>query len=92
MRCSWLTLRREGSSTLGGAQGSRLQLMPEFQAQVPHPLRHALPGFLPPGRVRTPPIGVDLPILIGERRLKSAAMQVQFDHIRSGEAPALAKR
>ena len=32
-----------GGSKLGGPHRSRLQLMPQFQAQVPHPLRDDLP-------------------------------------------------
>jgi hypothetical protein len=35
--------------------------------------------------VTTPPIGVDLLIFVGKRRFKGAAMQIQFDHIASGE-------
>src|SRR5579883_733840 len=84
-RGSWLTLRREGRSKLGGAQGSRLQVMPQFQAEVPHPLRHALPGFLSPGRVTAPPIGVEFLILIGKRRLKGAAMQIQLNDVTGAE-------
>ena len=63
--------------------------MPQFQAEVPHPLRHALPGFLSRGRVAAPPIGVDFLILIGKRRFKGAAMQIQFNDIAGGE-PRLA--
>ena len=52
---------------------------------IPHPLRHHLLALLPPGRVRAPPIGIDLSILIGQSRLKGAAMQIEFDDIGSGE-------
>jgi hypothetical protein len=38
-----------------------------------------------PGRVAAPAIRVLLPILIGKRRLKSAAMQIQLDDIGGGE-------
>src|ERR1700694_5842571 len=84
MRGSWLTRRREGRSKLGGTQGSLLQVMPQFQAEVPHPLRHTLPGFLSPGRVAAPPIGVEFLILIGKRRLKGAAMQIHLNDVRCG--------
>ncbi len=59
--------------------------MPQFQAEVPHPLRDHLPALLPPGRVAAPTIGVDLPILIGERRLKGPAMQIQLNDVSSSE-------
>jgi hypothetical protein len=32
-----------------------------------------------------PSVGIDLLVFIGERRLKSSTMQVQFDDIASGE-------
>jgi hypothetical protein len=50
--------RRDGRSKLGRAHGIRMQLMPQLQAQVPHPLRDQLPAFLSPGRVRAPAIGI----------------------------------
>ncbi len=77
-------------SKLGGAYGIRLQLMTQFQTEVPHPLGHQLPTFLAPGRVRAPSVGVDLLIFIRERWLKGATMQVQLDDIGGGEGVALA--
>src|SRR6266516_50397 len=62
-----------------------MKLMPQFQAQVPHPLRDHLPALLPPGGVAAPPIGVLFGVLIGESRLKGAAMQIQLDDIGGGE-------
>ena len=59
--------------------------MPQFQAEVPHPLGYQLPALLPPGRVAAPTIRVDLLIFIREYRLKGAAMQIQLDNIGSGE-------
>ncbi len=50
--------RRNGGSNLGRAHGIRMQLMPQLQAEVPHPLRYQLPAFLSPGRVRVPAIGI----------------------------------
>jgi hypothetical protein len=58
--------------------------MPQFQTQVPHPLRDDLPALLPPGGVAAPAILVVFGILIGERRLTGATMQGAFDDIRSG--------
>ena len=72
-------------SKLGGAYRIRMQLVPQLQTEVPHPLRHHLPALLSPGRVRAPAIGILFGILICQRRFKGAAMQVQFDHIGSGE-------
>ena len=46
--------------------------------------------LLPPGRMRTPTIGIDLLILICKLRLKSATMQVEFDDIGGGK-PLLRK-
>lgn len=56
-------------------------VMAQLQAKVPNPLRHALPGFLSPGRVTAPSIWINLLIFIGKGRLKGATMQVQFDDI-----------
>ena len=44
-----------------------------------------LPAFLSPGRVAAPAVRVKLGIFIGEGRLKGPTMQIQFDHIASGE-------
>ena len=59
--------------------------MAQFQTDIPDPLRYHLPALLAPGRVAAPTIGVDLLILVGEHRLKGAAMQVQFDDIGGGK-------
>ena len=59
--------------------------MAQFQAQVPHPLRHDLPDFLPTRSVRTPTIRVLLLVFIGQSRLKGTAMQIQLDDIDSRE-------
>lgn len=59
--------------------------MPQFQAQVPHPLRDHLPALLPPGAVAAPAVRVLFGILLRERRLKGATMQRQVDDIGSGE-------
>jgi hypothetical protein len=60
--------------------------MSQFQAQVPHPLRDHLPALLSPGGVAAPAIRVEFLIFIGERRLKGATMQIEFDDIGSGKA------
>jgi hypothetical protein len=59
--------------------------MTQFQAQVPHPLRHALPGFLSGGGVTPPPIRVKLIVFIGERALEGPTMQVERHNIGSSE-------
>src|SRR5258708_2540347 len=75
-----------GGSKLGGPHRRRLQLMPQFQAQIPHPLRDDLPRFLPPRSVRTPAVGVLFLVFIGKDRLKSPAMQVEGDDIGSSKS------
>jgi len=59
--------------------------MPQFQAQVPHPLRNDLPAFLTRGRLTTPAIRVLFHILVGKRRFKGTTMQIHLDDIRDGE-------
>lgn len=59
--------------------------MAQLQAEVPYPLSYALPGFLSPGRVAAPSIGINFLVFIRERRLKGATMQVQLDDIGGGE-------
>jgi hypothetical protein len=59
--------------------------MPQFQAEIPHPLRDHLPAFPPPGGVATPAIGVLLVVFICQSRQISSTMQVEFDNISSSE-------
>ena len=82
---SLLARLRDGGSKLSRAHRSRLYLMPQLQAQVPHPLAHDTPGLLTVSGVTTPPIGVDLLIFVRKLRFKGAAMQIQFDNVGSGE-------
>ena len=70
---------------LGAAYRLRLQVMAEFQPQVPHPLRHHLPALLSPGRMTAPPVGVLFPVLICQYRLKGSTMQGQLDDITGGK-------
>jgi hypothetical protein len=58
---------------------------PNSRSLVPHPLRDHLPALLSPGGVAAPAIRVEFLIFIGERRLKGATMQIEFDDIGSGE-------
>src|SRR5258708_13021052 len=53
-------------SKLSGAYRIRLQLMPELQTQVPHPLAHDTPSLLTPSSV--PPPSVLYVFLISARR------------------------
>ncbi len=85
MSGSLLALRWDGGNKLGGAHRRRFQVMAQFEPDIPYPLGHDLPGFLPPGRVATPTIGLLLLIFVSQRRLKSTAMQIQFDDIRRSE-------
>src|SRR5438094_3030393 len=47
-----------GRSQFGGAHGRRMETMPQFHAQVPHPLADDLPELLPRGGMGTPAVGV----------------------------------
>src|SRR5215472_4993723 len=67
-----------GGCELGGAQRLRLELVPQFEPQVPDPLRNDLPAFLSPGRVAAPAVRVELGVFIGEGRLQGATVQIQF--------------
>ena len=81
--CALCAGRAGANSVVRSGVGSRL--MPQFQAQVPHPLCDHLPALLSPGRVAAPAIGVMLLVFICKRRLKGAAMQVQLDDIAGSE-------
>lgn len=80
-----LRQRVEGRCKLGGTQWFRGQLMPQFESEIPGPLRHNLPGFLSPGRVTTPAIRLLLDVFILQSGFKSATVQVEGDHIGGGE-------
>src|SRR5690242_11507781 len=62
-----------------------MEVMPQFEPQVPDPLSDQLPALLAPGRVAAPSVGIDLLVFIREDRFKSATVQIQFDHIAGGE-------
>ncbi len=42
--------RGSGGSKFGCAHGSRMEAVPQFKAEIPHPLSDVLPDFLPTGR------------------------------------------
>lgn len=63
----------------------RREMMPQLQTQVPNPLADNLPALLPIGGMRTPAIWVLFLILIRERQLKRATMEIERHHIGSGE-------
>src|SRR5579875_2340352 len=60
--------------------------MSHLQTQVPHPLADDTPCLLTASAMTTPSIRVDLLIFVKKLRFKSPTMQIQFDHIASGEA------
>ena len=80
-----LRLTLLGRSKFRCAHGRGMQRMPEFQAQVPDPLREDLPKLLAPGGMRTPPICVLLLVFIRENALERSSMQVQSHHIGRSE-------
>ena len=47
-----------GRSEFGGPYGHRMEMMTQFDAQVPHPLADDLPDLLPTGGVGTPAVGI----------------------------------
>ena len=51
-------------SKLGGAYWIRVQLMPQFQADIPDPLGYDVLCFLSPGRVTTPSVGISFAVFI----------------------------
>jgi len=57
----------------------------QFQPHIPHPLAHDLPALLSLGGLATPPIRVLFLILVRECIFKRASVQVEGDHISSGE-------
>jgi hypothetical protein len=59
--------------------------MTEFQAQGRDPLRDHLPAFLPASTVTTPAVGIKLVVFVGQSWLEGPTMQIQFQHIASGE-------
>src|SRR5207237_7234616 len=75
-----------GAGKLGATHSCGLERVPQFQAQVPDPLREDLPKLLPAGAIGTPAIRILFLILIREDRLKSSSMQVQFHDIGAGES------
>ncbi len=64
MHDSLRVLLRDGRSKLGDAQGRWFQLMPQFQPEVPNPLRDQLPALLSPGRMAAPPVRVLLFVFV----------------------------
>ena len=60
--------------TRAGFWAKTWQLMAQPQALVPGPLRYDLPGFLSPGRVATPAVGILLDVFVFQSRFKGTAM------------------
>jgi hypothetical protein len=58
----------EGRSKLGRAHWVRMEVMPQFESQVPDPLGDQLPALLSRGRMAAPSVGIDLLVFIRERR------------------------
>jgi hypothetical protein len=67
---SGIWIAHNGWGKLGRAQWLGLELMAQFESQVPGPLRDHLPGFLSPGRMTAPPVGIKLDVFIEKSRLK----------------------
>ena len=69
----------------GGAQLGRGERLPQFQAQVPDPLREDLAKLLAARRMGVPAIRRLLVVFISEHRLKRSAIQVEVEYIRGGK-------
>lgn len=83
--CSRLWAIRNGGRKLGDPQRSGVELMAQFEPEIPGPLRHHLLALLSPGRVGAPAVGIDFPIFIRACRLKGATMQIQLNDESLGE-------
>jgi hypothetical protein len=59
--------------------------LPKREATIPEPLVQDLAEFLSAWSVRTPTIWILFTIFIRENRLEGSPMQIQSQHIRSGE-------
>ncbi len=59
--------------------------MPQFQAQVPHPLRQDLPKLLAPRGMRTPSICGLLLVFRSSHALKPSLMQIEIYHLGRGK-------
>lgn len=59
-----------GRSTRGRTHGIGMQVMAQFQAELPHPWTADLPCLLSPGGRTPPAVGVVLPVFISERRFQ----------------------
>lgn len=63
-------------SKLGDAHRGRDELMPQFQAQIPEPLRDDLPALLTARRMRAPAVRIKFRVFVGKLRLKGPTMQI----------------
>jgi hypothetical protein len=63
-----------------------MEVMTQFESQVPDPLGDQLPALLSRGRMAAPSVGIDLLVFIRQDWFKGPAMQVQLDHIAGSES------
>lgn len=59
----WLERGKSGCK-LGRAYRIRMEVMAQFESQIPDPLSDQLPTFLSPGRVAAPPVRVLLAVFV----------------------------
>lgn len=64
------------------------EVLSQFQAQIPHPLREDLPEFLSTSAMRTPAIRVLLAVFVGKNGFKGPAMEIEVQHIFRAESGA----
>jgi hypothetical protein len=78
-----LTTGEQQGQTRDRAHRFRLELMAQFQTQIPYPLADQLPCLLTGGSMTVPAVGILLLVFIGERGFKGTAMQIQLDDVGS---------
>src|SRR5947199_6291846 len=84
--CRWWRLGFTSRSKFYGPHGSGRKVLPEFQAEIPDPLAHDLPKFLPTRRMRTPTVRILLDVFIRQNGFKGPAMQIHVQHIFGGKS------
>jgi len=83
---AWRGRSRKSRGEFGCEHWGGKQVLPEFQAEIPDPLAHDLPKFLPTRRMGTPTVRILLEVFICQNGFKGPAMQIQVQHIFGGKS------
>src|SRR5207244_13268179 len=76
LRGGLLVRRWESGSELSRAHRLRMELMAQFQTQIPHPLADQLPDLLTRGRMADPSVGILFLVFISQFRFKGPPIPV----------------